>query len=76
MAHCSACFKDNIISKNETSNKSVGKNSFSANKNEIKSNEEEREIKYHHVGYLCDGCDQPIIGIRYKCAYCNDFDFC
>ena len=30
-----------------------------------------------HVNYVCDGCGaDPIKGIRYKCAYCDDFDFC
>jgi len=25
----------------------------------------------------CDGCQKkPIVGIRYKCAVCYDFDFC
>ena len=30
-----------------------------------------------HRDYICDGCDaDPIVGIRYKCAICEDFDFC
>ena len=30
-----------------------------------------------HQGVCCDGCQiNPIIGHRYKCSVCQDFDFC
>ena len=33
--------------------------------------------KLVHFGITCDGCGVfPIIGCRYKCAICEDFDFC
>jgi hypothetical protein len=37
---------------------------------------EKKNMTVHH-GYTCDGCDTyPIIGCRYKCTVCHDFDFC
>ena len=32
-------------------------------------------VEHPHV--VCDGCEQtPIVGPRYKCSVCEDFDFC
>ena len=37
--------------------------------------EKEGKVVHHH--FICDGCEMnPIVGIRYKCAVCPDFDFC
>jgi hypothetical protein len=32
------------------------------------------EKKIHNA--FCDRCDQKIVGLRWKCFDCNDFDFC
>ena len=33
--------------------------------------------KIIHLGVKCDGCGVfPIVGCRYKCAFCDNFDYC
>jgi len=45
-----------------------------------KANEEARKgfvRKVLHYGISCNGCgSMPIVGVRYKCSVCPNFDFC
>ncbi len=51
------------------------KNNF-FKKNEIEKNEN-ADGKAIHKGYICNGCNmRPIIGNRYKCMVCHNFDYC
>ena len=62
------------------------RNIFEKEKEKEKVEEEVEENKIEnnkladklvHFGITCDGCGVfPIIGCRYKCAICEDFDFC
>lgn len=41
----------------------------------VKKCEQEKIVR--HCKFYCDGCEMyPIIGTRYKCAICPDYDFC
>ncbi|XP_047984983.1 protein ref(2)P isoform X2 [Leguminivora glycinivorella] len=30
----------------------------------------------HHIGVVCDNCEAPVSGYRYKCTVCADYDLC
>lgn len=44
---------------------------------EFEKSLQKSENKAVHSEFICDGCDRdPIIGTRYKCAVCEDYDLC
>lgn len=46
-------------------------------KKQEEKKEEEKKENFVHQRHQCDGCDKyPIVGNRYKCTICNDFDYC
>ncbi|KAF5614107.1 tetratricopeptide repeat [Fusarium sp. NRRL 25303] len=34
------------------------------------------EDSYIHQGIQCDACEKSIVGVRFRCDQCEDFDFC
>lgn len=38
-----------------------------------KKSDEDKEV---HAGVVCDCCDEAIVGFRYKCTQCFNFDLC
>ncbi|KAI7883490.1 hypothetical protein K492DRAFT_235423 [Lichtheimia hyalospora FSU 10163] len=39
-------------------------------------NERASSSSKQHTDILCDRCDENIVGVRYKCGHCTDYDLC
>jgi hypothetical protein len=68
--------------KNELINESNVQLSQIVSESKLKiENEEKDDVKTPisveiHKNITCSGCGKEIVGVRYLCVYCSDFDFC
>ena len=51
-------------------------NNINSNQNIIDFEENEKYVNVIHHGIKCEKCKSEIIGIRFKCAVCNNYNLC
>lgn len=80
--------KDNVFDSSSNIEKELSKALKKMNEEMVKVvdkviKNKEKEIKEKsvkskvvHPGVKCDSCNKSILGTRYKCTVCEDFDFC
>ena len=73
---CEKCYEKEQQNHMHKHNFSEKKTFFENMMNEFKDLKN-KEGKVIHSMYICDGCGMdPIVGNRYKCTICGDFDYC
>ncbi len=66
-----------ILKNTRKSSEKDDKNPEKINEEKCKKIHQENKGLIVHERYTCDGCSlHPIVGIRYKCSVCKDFDYC
>ena len=71
--HCKNCDNFDFCEKCYLSKKNIHKHEFEII---LKSTYEKQNLPIHY-NTKCDGCGMnPIVGCRYKCAVCENFDYC
>lgn len=73
--------KNEILNESSISIKSTNSNIFENQPEIIEEGnflkKESQNSPSVHQNIICDGCGaDPILGIRYKCAVCPDYDLC
>ncbi|CAO3616804.1 unnamed protein product [Cunninghamella echinulata] len=67
-------------SKNNDNISSVSRNNNSSSSSSTKQHQEEtinlKNTNVIHDNVVCDHCGGTIVGIRYKCGHCLDYDLC
>ena len=72
-------FRENLINESKVqSSKIIMESKLKIQEENANDNDIETPSSVEiHEGCVCNGCgDFPIIGIRYKCVECKDFDYC